>query len=130
MTPQALFHLVRCRPSGYHWPPSETNAVDEPWWHRGREGWSNVINPLHSEIQVVVLVEPRVHHMGGDLVRVDLPSLSLHDSLPKGGCPSSRHALTSCGGQVDYTWRHQAEPPRQPAQDPWQENSFQRLVHG
>ena len=27
---QALFHLRRCRPCGYRWPPSEMNAADKP----------------------------------------------------------------------------------------------------
>ena len=58
-----------------------------------------------------------------DPVWVDLSVLSLHDSLPKGGCPPSRHALSSCGGWVNYTWRHQAKPPSQLVQYPWEENS-------
>ena len=70
-----------------------------------------------------------MHHMGSDLVQVGLPSLGGHDSLPKGGCPSPGDALSGRGGLVNHTWRHHAEPPGQPVQDPWQKDSLHRLLH-
>ena len=79
MTPQGLIHIEGYGLSGYFWPLELTN----------------IPNPPGSEIQVIVQMEPRRHHIMSDLLQVNISSLSHYNSLPKGGCPSSGHACSS-----------------------------------
>ena len=75
------------------------------------EGWSYVINPPGSEIQVIVQMEPMRHHGTHDLPEVDISSLCPSDSLPKGGCPMVGHAFSDRSRWVSYAGRCQTESP-------------------
>ena len=87
MTPQVLVHLEGCWLSRYYWPIKLTDVANEARQQRRCEGWSYIINPPGSEIQVIVQMEPMRHHGTRDLPEVDISSLCPSDSLPKGGCP-------------------------------------------
>ena len=75
------------------------------------EGWSYLINPPGSEIQVIVQMEPVRHHGTHDLPEVDISSLHPSDSLLKGGCPMAGHTFFDRSRWVSYAGRAQTESP-------------------
>ena len=87
------------------------DVANEAGQQRRCEGWSYVINPPGSEIQVIVQMEPVRHHGTGDLPKVDISSLHPFDSLLKGGCPMVGHAFSDRSRWVSYAGRHQTESP-------------------
>ena len=111
VTPQVLIHLEGCGLSRYSQPFKLMNVANEARQQRRCEGWSYVINPPGSEIQVIVQMEPVRHHGPRDLPEVDISSLHPSDSLPKGGCPMVGHAFSDRGRWVSYARRHQTESP-------------------
>ena len=111
VTLQVLIRLEGCGPSGYSRPLKLTNVANEAGQQRRCEGWSYIINPPGSEIQVIIQMEPMRHHGPSDLPEVDISSLCPSDSLPKGGCPMVGHAFSDRGRWVSYTGRHQTKSP-------------------
>ena len=77
------------------------DVVNEAGQQRRCEGWSYVINPPGSEIQVIVQMEPVGHHGTHDLPEVDISSLHPSDSLPKVAAQWwAMPSLTEVGGSV------------------------------
>ena len=111
MTPQVLICLEGCGLSRYPWPLKLMNVANEARQQRGCEGWSYVLNPPGSEIQVIVQMEPVRHHGTCDLPEVDISSLCHSGSIPKGGCPMAGHACSDRSRWVSYAGRHQTESP-------------------
>ena len=111
VTPQVLICLEGCGLFGYSWPLKLMNVANEAGQQRRCEGWSYVINPPGSEIQVIVQMEPVRHHGTHDLPEVNISSLHPSDSLSKGGCPMAGHAFSDRSRWVSYTGRHQTESP-------------------
>ena len=110
-TPQVPICLEGCRLSRYFWPLKLTDVANEAGQQRRCEGWSYVINPPGSEIQVIVQMEPVRHHSTRDLPEVNISSLRPSDSLLKGGCPMVGHAFSDRSRWVSYTGRRQPESP-------------------
>ena len=104
-TPQVPVSLEGCRLSRYWWPLKLTDVANESGQQRRCEGWSYVINPPSSEIQVIVQMEAVRHHSTRDLPEVDISSLHPFDSLPKGGCPMVGHACSNRSRWVSYAGR-------------------------
>ena len=67
MTPQVLIRLEGCGLSGYSQPLKLMNVANEAGQQMRCEGWSYVINPPGSEIQVIVQMEPVRHYGPHDL---------------------------------------------------------------
>ena len=109
MTPQVLICLEGCQLSRYYWPIQLMNVANEARQQRRCEGWSYVINPSSSEIQVIVQMEPVRHHGTRDLPKVDISSSHPSDGLPKGGCPMVGHACSNRSRWVSYTGRRKTE---------------------
>ena len=95
--------------SRYFWPLKLTDVANEAGQERRCEGWSYVINPPGSEIQVIVQMEPMRHHNTRDLPEVDISSLHPSDSLLKGSCLMVGHAFSDRSRWVSYARRHQTE---------------------
>ena len=110
-TPQVPICLEGCRLSRYFWPLMLTDVANEAKQQRRGEGWSYIISPPGSEIQVIVQMEPMRHHSTRDLPEVDISSLHPSDSLFNGGCPMVGHAFSDRSRWVSYTGRHQTESP-------------------
>ena len=111
VTPQVLICLEGYGLSRYSQPLKLMNVASKAGQQRRCEGWSYVINPPGSEIQVIVQMESLRLHGTHDLPEVDISSLHSSDSLPKGGCPMVGHAFSDGGRWVSYAWRHQTESP-------------------
>ena len=111
VTPQVLIHLEGCRLSRYCQPIKLTDIAHEALQQRRCEGWSYVLNPPCSEIQVVVQMEPVRHRGTRDLPEVNISSLHPSDSLPKGSCPMAGHACSNRSRWVSYAGRHQTKSP-------------------
>ena len=110
-TPQVPISLEGCGLSRYFWPLKLMDVANEAGQQRRCKGWSYVINPPGSEIQVVVQMEPVRHHSTHDLPEVDISSLHPSDSLLKGGCPMAGHTFSDRSRWVSYAGRCQTKSP-------------------
>ena len=110
-TPQVPIRLEGCGLSRYFQPLKLTDVANEVGQQRRCEGWSYIINPPGSEIQVIVQMEPVRHHGTCELPKVHISSLCPSDSLLKGGCPMVGHTLSDRGRWVSYAGRCQTESP-------------------
>ena len=103
-TPQVPIHLEGCWLSRYFQPLKLTYVANEARQQRRCEGWSYVINPPGSEIQIIVQMEPMRHHGTHDLPKVNISSLRPSDSPFKGGCrrPSRVYKGTQSTAAVNW----------------------------
>ena len=93
VTPQVLIHLEGCGLSRYCWPSKLMDVANEAGQQRRCEGWSYIINPPSTEIQVIVQMEPMRHHGTRDLPEVDISSLHPSDSAKCKVCFSSANSV-------------------------------------
>ena len=100
-TPQVPICLEGCGLSRYFQPLKLTDVANEARQQRRCEGWSYIINPPGSEIQVIVQMEPVRHHGTCDLPEVDISSsFLLIASLRMAAQWQAMPSLTEIGGSV------------------------------